>query len=81
MMAGRANYANPRQFLDRPANDKTLEASQFGDLEEAVLHRASVVEEDLDLAVAFETGDGIDFDAAAHRWWLLSKTEAGKPKR
>jgi hypothetical protein len=85
VVTGRADPANarhdPGQFLDWPAHNEALEAPQFGDLEEAVLHRADIVEEDLDLAVALKAGDGINFDGAAHRWWLLSKIEAGIPNR
>ena len=51
-----------RQLLDRPADAEALEAAQLGDLEVGVGHFAVVVQENLDLAVALETGDWIDAD-------------------
>ena len=49
-----------RQLLDRAADAEALEAAQLGDLEVDVLDLVVVVDEDLDLAVTLETGDGID---------------------
>ena len=49
-----------RQLLDRTADAEPLEAAQLGDLEVDVGDLAGVVDEDLDLAVALEAGDGID---------------------
>ena len=51
-------------ILGRPAFGELLEAPQFGHLEVGALHLAGAVEEDIDLAVAFQPGDGIDRDPA-----------------
>ncbi len=48
-----------RHFLHRTAHAELLEAAQLGNLEVAVGHLAVVVEEDRDLAVPFQPGDGI----------------------
>ena len=53
-------------LLDRPADAEGLEAAQLGHLEVRSLHVARVIEEDLDLAVAFEAGDRVD-GQARHR--------------
>ena len=55
-----------RHFLGGAPDAEPLEAAQFGDLQVRVGHLARVVEEDLDLAVAFESRDGVDGDALAH---------------
>jgi hypothetical protein len=47
-------------FFDRATNNKTFEAAQFGDLEVSVGDIAFFVQEDLDLAVTFQSGDGIN---------------------
>ena len=47
-------------FLHRAADAEALEAAQFRDLEIGVGDIAFVVQEDLDLAVAFQAGDGIN---------------------
>ena len=48
-----------RHLLGRPADAELLEAAQLGDLEVDVGDVALVVQEDLDLAVAFEPGDRV----------------------
>ena len=55
-----------RHLLGGPADAEPLEPAQFGDLEVRVGHLALVVQEDLDLAVAFEARDGVDGDVLAH---------------
>ncbi len=50
-------------LLGGTAHAELLEAPQFGDLEVGVGHIALFVQEDLDLAVAFQTCDGIDCDS------------------
>ena len=55
---------------------KLLEAAQLRDLEIAFGHIALVVEEDLDLAVAFEPGDGVDGEMGGHRR-VLRRREGG----
>ena len=52
-----------RHVLGRPAHAELLEAAQLGDLQVGVGHVALVVEEDVDLAVAFQPGDRIDRNA------------------
>ncbi len=52
-----------RHLFRGPPHAELLEAAQFGDLEVGVGDIALVVEEDLDLAVSFQAGDGIDSDA------------------
>ena len=51
-----------RHFLGRPADAELLEAAQLGDDEVGVRHIPLVVQEDLDLAVAFQARDGINAD-------------------
>jgi len=53
---------DPRHLLDRTADAELLEAAEFRDLEIGVGNVALVVEDDGDLAVTFEPGDGIDGD-------------------
>ena len=48
------------QFVDRPADAELLETAKFGDLPVGLFDIALVVQEDLDLAVAFQTGDGVN---------------------
>ena len=71
VMGGGANAADAagdlRHVLRRAAEGEHLEAAQFGHLEVGALDVALVVEEDVDLAVAFEAGDGVDGDVAACR--------------
>ena len=63
----RADAADPARedghLLDRPADAELLEAAQLRDLEVGVRDLAVVVEEDLDPAVALESGDRVDRDA------------------
>ena len=71
VMGGGADAADAagdlRHVLRRPAEAEDLEAAQLGHLQVGALHVALVVEEDVDLAVAFEPGDGVDGDAAPGR--------------
>ena len=59
-----ADAADPRRqvrhVLGRPAHAELLEAAQLGNLQVGVGHVALVVEEDVDLAVTFQPGDGIN---------------------
>ena len=63
-----ADAADPvdedRHLLHRAAHAQALEAAKLGHLERRALHLAGRVEEDLDLAVALEPGDGVDRDAS-----------------
>ena len=47
-------------FFHRAANAKAFKSAQFGDLEIGVGNVPFLVEEDFDLAVPFQAGDGID---------------------
>ena len=71
VMGGGANAADAagdlRHVLGRAAKGEDLEAAQLGHLQVGALHVALVIEEDVDLAVAFEAGDGVDGDAAPGR--------------
>src|SRR3990172_3531727 len=49
--------------LRLPADAELLEAAQLGDLEIGVGDLALVIEEDVDLAVTFQAGNGVDRDA------------------
>ena len=69
VMRGGADAADAagdlRHVLRRAAEAEHLEAAQLGHLQVGAFHVALVVEEDVDLAVAFEAGDGVDGEAAA----------------
>lgn len=52
-----------RHLFGRAADAELLEAAQFGDLEVGIGHVARFVEEDLDFAVPFQPGDGVDGNA------------------
>ena len=52
--------------LGEPTDAELLEAAQLRDLQVGVLHLAFVVEEDVDLAVPLQPGDGIDGDPGHH---------------
>ena len=52
-----------RHVLGRPAHAELLEAAQLRDLQIGVGHVALLVEEDVDLAVAFQPRDGVDGNA------------------
>ncbi len=71
VMGGGADAADPagdlRHVLGGPADAEDLEAAQFGHLQIGALDVAFVIEEDVDLAVAFEPGDGIDGERGAGR--------------
>ncbi len=64
VMGGGADTADAagdlRHVLGRSAEAEHLEAAQLGHLQVGAFDVALVVEEDVDLAVAFEAGDGID---------------------
>ena len=70
VMGGRADAADAagdlRHVLRRAAEAEHLEAAQLGDLQVGALDVALVIEEDVDLAVAFEAGDRVDGDL--RRW-------------
>ncbi len=68
------------ELLDGTAQAEALEAAQLGDLEVDVLHGVVVVDEDLDLAVAFEAGDGIDA-YLLHQTLALLSSELARPNR
>ena len=69
-----------RQLLDRAAHAEPLEAAQLRDLEVDVGDLAGVVDEDLDLAVALEAGDGIDA-YLLHETFALLSSELGRLNR
>ena len=52
-----------RHVFGRPAHAELLETAQLRNLQVGVGHVALVVEEDLDLAVAFQPGDRVDGNA------------------
>ena len=68
VMRGRANTADAagdlRHVLRRAADGEHLEAAQFGHLQVGAFDVAFVVEEDVNLAVALQAGDGIDGETA-----------------
>ena len=66
-----------RHLFHRAADAEPLEAAQLGDLEVGVGHVALVVQEDLDLAVAFQAGDGIDRDSLCH----VTPSLSSRPER
>ena len=49
-------------FLNRASHAETLEAAQFRDLEVGIGDIPLFVQENLDLAVAFQAGDGVNCD-------------------
>ena len=49
-----------RHVLGRPAHAELLETPQLRDLQVGIGHVALVIQEDVDLAVTFEPGDGIN---------------------
>ncbi len=53
---------DPGDLLHRPAHAELLEAAQLRDLEVRLGYVAGVVQEDGDLAVAFQARDGVDLD-------------------
>ena len=75
-----------RHLLHRPAHAEPLEAAQLRDLEVRVGDVATLVQEDLDLAVTLEAGDRVDGDALhggrpAPRHCLPSSAHAARPAR
>ena len=50
----------------RPALAEFLEAAELDDVELGVGDLAEVVQEDADLGVTFDAGDGVDDDALGH---------------
>ena len=68
-----------RHVLHGATHAERLEAAQLGDLEVGVGYVTGLVEQDLDLAVPFEAGDGIDGQACHQRppW----SSEAARLKR
>ena len=70
-MRHRANAAQTlhhhRDFPVRPAFDEFLEAAEFDDMQTHLLHALLIVEQDRDLAVAFDTRHRIDGDTAQAR--------------
>ena len=68
------------QLFDRTPQAEALEAAQLGDLEVDVLHLVVVVDEDLDLAVTFEAGDGVDA-YLLHQTLALLSSELARPNR
>ena len=70
---------DPRHLLDRPADAELLEAAELRDLEVGVRDVPVVVEEDGDLAVAFEPGDRIDGDGL--HLTRLPTSEPARPNR
>ena len=73
VMGGGADAADAagdlRHVLRRAAEAEHLEAAQFGHLQVGAFDVALVIEEDVDLAVAFEAGDGIDGERGGARAW------------
>jgi hypothetical protein len=69
VMRGGADTADAagdlRHVLCRTAEGEHLEAAQFGHLQVGAFDVALVIEEDVNLAVAFEAGDGINGETAA----------------
>ena len=58
-----------RHVLRRAAEGEHLEAAQFGHLQVGAFDVALVIEEDVNLAVAFEAGDGIDGETLRRADW------------
>ena len=63
-------------FFNLAADAEALKAAQLGDLEVGVGDIAFLIQEDLDLAVTFETGDGVD---RIFFPWLLSSSLLVQP--
>ena len=53
-----------RHFPIRPALDEFFEAAEFDDVQAHLMHLVVLVEQDRDLAVAFDARDRVDGDAA-----------------
>jgi hypothetical protein len=70
-----------RHLLDGAADAEALEATQLGDLEVGVGDLAVRIEEDLDLAVALEPGDGVDGDSFHALGYSPSFCQAERPLR
>ena len=59
------------ELRDPPADAEPLESPELGDLPVRVLDVSLVIQEDLDLPVSLETGDGVDGDALGGHFLLL----------
>jgi hypothetical protein len=57
-----------RHFLDRTPNHESFKAAQFRDLEIGICYIPVVIQEDFDLAVAFQTGNGINANSLCHKY-------------
>ena len=68
-----AAYArrDPRHLLGRSALAELLEAPQLNDLEESILDVALVVQEDVDLGVAFQASHGVYDDFFFVVWHFI----------
>ena len=53
-------------LLHGTSNTEAFKAAQFRDLEVGVGDVAFIVQKDLDLAVAFEAGDGVNCNSLCH---------------
>ena len=70
---------DPGHLLDGPPDAEFFEAAQLRHLEEGVGDVAGVVEEDRDLAVTLQPGDGIEGDRFHFR--RLPTSELARPNR
>ena len=60
-----------RHFLHRAADAESFKAAQFGNLEIGIGDIAFVVQENFDLSVTFQTGDGINGHSLCHVCLLM----------
>ena len=69
-MCLRADAADPirdqRHLFNRTSDDESFEAAQLRDLEIRIGYVSLIVEEDLDFAVTFKTGYGINTNSLGH---------------
>jgi hypothetical protein len=71
---------DPGKNFYRSSHAEDFESSQFRDLEIGIFNIPLVVQENLDLAVSFQSGDRINRYRFHENLFFLN-AEAGKPKR
>jgi hypothetical protein len=84
MVCRRSDATDPRddpgKYLHRSSQTEDFESSQLRDLKVSIFYIPLVVQENLDLAVSFQSGDRINRYRFHENLFFLN-AEAGKPKR